>query len=137
MQRPLTNYGNAWGVDPYSRTYGVQPYVGPFGGLGAPGDAGITTETPGLSNTILQLVAAGLIGGMLVAAAAPSGKSMERGLYGAGLAAGSVAVVNGFILGFKESQPGLGVGIGLMGVLVTWMSYTNAKRGGSSHGAGH
>jgi len=126
MQRPMTNWGNPWGMAPYSKTWGTTPYVGPFG---AAGDPALVPQESALTNTILQLVAAGLLGGMLVGASAPQGKAYERGVYGAGLAAGSVAIVNGFILGFKESQPGLGVGVGLLGVLVTWMSYTSAKKG--------
>jgi hypothetical protein len=124
MQRPTTNWGNPWGMAPYSKTWGTTPYVGPFGAV----DPNAPQESA-LTNTILQLVAAGLLGGMLAGASAPQGKAYERGGYGAGLAAGSVAIVNGFILGFKESQPGLGVGVGLLGVLVTWMSYTTAKKG--------
>jgi len=127
MQRPMTNWGNPWGMAPYRHTYGTTPYVSSLGALDANGDP--VTQESALTNTILQLVAAGLVGGMLVGASAPSGKAYERGIYGAGLATGSVAIINGFLLGFKESQPGLGVGVGLLGVLVTWMSYTSAKRG--------
>lgn len=131
MQRPMTNYGNSWGVAPYSHLYGTTPYVGPFGGLAggdAPPDAPAGQESL-LTNTILQLVAAGVVGAAITAAAAPKGREGEAAGHGAGLAAGSIAVVNGFLLGFKESQPGLGVAFGLIGIGVVWISYRAAKKG--------
>lgn len=126
MQRPLTNYGNPWGAAPFAMNpMYQQPYVGPFGAALPPDP----TQETALTSAILQLVAAGLIGGALVGASAPGGQGYTRGVYGAGLAAGAVGVVQGFILGFKEQQPGLGVGIGLLGALTTWLSYISAKKG--------
>jgi hypothetical protein len=137
MQRPTTNYGNSWGVAPYSHLYGTTPYVGPFGGFGNPGDPGEPPVTPpenpatqanAISATMLQVVAAAFVGAVLVSAASPAGKGMERAAYGAALAGGAVAIINGFTLGFKDGQAGLGVGVGLVGALVTWIGYANANK---------
>jgi hypothetical protein len=131
----MGGYGQGWGIDPYANRWGVSAYRPPFatglsgtvrlrgdGGENQSGDEG----TP-FGNAVLHIVAGGLVGGAITAAATPPAKRIERAVYGAGMTAGAVAVVDAFIVG-RESVS-TGISLGLLGLLAISTSYYAASRG--------
>jgi len=132
----MGGYGQGWGIDPYANGWGVSAYRRPFATglsgtvrLRGDGDGGESTEDKGtpFGNAVLHIVAGGLVGAAITAAATQPSKRVERAVYGAGMTAGAVAVIDAFIVGRESASTG--ISLGLLGLLAISTSYYAASRG--------
>jgi hypothetical protein len=132
----MGGYGQGWGIDPYANGWGVSGYRPPFATglsgtvrLRGDGDGGESTEDKGtpFGNAVLHIVAGGLVGAAITAASAAPSTRVERAVYGAGMTAGAVAVIDAFIVGRESASTG--ISLGLLGLLAISTSYYAASRG--------
>jgi len=132
----MGGYRRHWGSEPYANQWGVSAYRPPFSSglqgtvrLRGDGEDGNAPADPGapLGNAVLHIVAGGLVGGALTAAASAKSARVERAVYGAGMAAGAVAIIDAFIVG-RESVA-TGISLGLLGTIAVASSFYAASRG--------
>lgn len=132
----MGGYRRHWGSEPYANQWGVNAYRPPFSSglqgtlrLGDGPEGGNAPADPGapLGNAVLHIVAGGLVGGALTAAASAQPQRIERAVYGAGMAAGAVAIIDAFIVG-RESVS-TGISLGLLGLVAVSSSFYAASRG--------
>jgi hypothetical protein len=130
----MGGYRRHWGTEPYANQWGVSAYRPPFasGLQGAvrlgDGENGESAEqgTP-FGNAVLHIVAGGLIGGAITAAATQKAQRVERAVYGAGMTAGAVAIVDAFIVGRESASTG--ISLGLLGLVAISTSFYAASKG--------
>lgn len=128
----MGGYRRHWGTEPYANQWGVSAYRPPFASglqgtirLGD-GPEGTTAPSEPLGNAVLHIVAGGLVGGAIAAAASSSSERVEKGIYGAGMTAGAVALIDAFIVG-RESVS-TGISLGLLGLVAVSTSFYAASR---------
>jgi hypothetical protein len=128
----MGGYRRHWGTEPYANQWGVSAYRPPFSsglqGTVRLGDGPEDTTAPSepLGNAVLHIVAGGLVGGAIAAASSSSSERVEKGIYGAGMTAGAVALVDAFIVG-RESVS-TGISLGLLGLVAVSTSFYAASR---------
>lgn len=128
----MGGYRRHWGTEPYANQWGVSAYRPPFASglqgtirLGD-GPEGTTAPSEPLGNAVLHIVAGGLVGGAIAAASSSSSERVEKGIYGAGMTAGAVALIDAFIVG-RESVS-TGISLGLLGLVAVSTSFYAASR---------
>lgn len=128
----MGGYRRHWGTAPYANQWGVSAYRPPFASglqgtirLGD-GPEGTTAPSEPLGNAVLHIVAGGLVGGAIAAASSSSSERVEKGIYGAGMTAGAVALIDAFIVG-RESVS-TGISLGLLGLVAVSTSFYAASR---------
>lgn len=129
----MGGYRRHWGTEPYANQWGVSAYRPPFASglqgtirLGD-GPEDTTEQSEPLGGAVLHIVAGGLIGGAIAAAASPEHKRVEKGIYGAGMTAGAVALIDAFIVGRQSISTG--VSLGLLGLVAISTSFYAASKG--------
>lgn len=134
----MGGYRRHWGTEPYANQWGVSAYRPPFASslqgtvrLGeGPEDAGEgggeAKKDTAFGNAVLHIVAGGLVGAAITAASSPEKERIERAVYGAGMTAGAVAVIDAFIVGRDSASTG--ISLGLLGLLAISTSYYAASR---------
>lgn len=128
----MGGYRRHWGTAPYANQWGVSAYRPPFasglqGTVRLRGDGEDTTApSEPLGNAVLHIVAGGLVGGAIAAASSSSSERVEKGIYGAGMTAGAVALIDAFIVG-RESVS-TGISLGLLGLVAVSTSFYAASR---------
>jgi hypothetical protein len=139
----MGGYRRHWGTEPYANQWGVNAYRPPFASrlqgavrLGDPDDPGDPGDpengenaergTP-FGNAVLHIVAGGLIGAAITAAATQKAQRVERAVYGAGMTAGAVAIVDAFIVGRESASTG--ISLGLLGLMAISTSFYAASKG--------
>jgi len=134
----MGGYRRHWGTAPYANEWGVNAYRPPFATglqgtvrLGGDGDGEGGGENPEqgtpFSNAVLHIVAGGLIGAAITAAASSKTQRVERAVYGAGMTAGAVAIVDAFIVGRESASTG--ISLGLLGLMAISTSFYAASKG--------
>ena len=128
----MGGYRRHWGTEPYANQWGVSAYRPPFASglqgtvrLRGDGEDAAAPSEP-LGNAVLHIVAGGLVGGAIAAAASSSSERVEKGIYGAGMTAGAVALIDAFIVG-RESVS-TGISLGLLGLVAVSTSFYAASR---------
>lgn len=128
----MGGYRRHWGTEPYANQWGVSAYRPPFSSglqgtvrLRGDGEDAAAPSEP-LGNAVLHIVAGGLVGGAIAAASSSSSERVEKGIYGAGMTAGAVALVDAFIVG-RESVS-TGISLGLLGLVAVSTSFYAASR---------
>ena len=135
----MGGYRQHWGTAPYANQWGVSAYRPPFAtGLrgtvrlgdgpegGGTGEGGGEKKDTAFGNAVLHIVAGGLVGAAITAASSPEKERVERAIYGAGMTAGAVAVIDAFIVGRESASTG--ISLGLLGLLAISTSYYAAAR---------
>lgn len=128
----MGGYRRHWGTEPYANQWGVSAYRPPFASglqgtvrLRGDGEDAAAPSEP-LGNAVLHIVAGGLVGGAIAAASSSSSERVEKGIYGAGMTAGAVALVDAFIVG-RESVS-TGISLGLLGLVAVSTSFYAASK---------
>ena len=128
----MGGYRRHWGTEPYANQWGVSAYRPPFASglqgtvrLRGDGEDAAAPSEP-LGNAVLHIVAGGLVGGAIAAASSSSSERVEKGIYGAGMTAGAVALVDAFIVGRESVSTGLS--LGLLGLVAVSTSFYAASR---------
>lgn len=128
----MGGYRRHWGTEPYANQWGVSAYRPPFASglqgtvrLRGDGEDAAAPSEP-LGNAVLHIVAGGLVGGAIAAASSSSSERVEKGIYGAGMTAGAVALIDAFIVG-RESVS-TGISLGLLGLVTVSTSFYAASR---------
>lgn len=128
----MGGYRRHWGTAPYANQWGVSAYRPPFASglqgtvrLRGDGEDAAAPSEP-LGNAVLHIVAGGLVGGAIAAASSSSSERVEKGIYGAGMTAGAVALIDAFIVG-RESVS-TGISLGLLGLVAVSTSFYAASR---------
>lgn len=133
----MGGYRRHWGTEPYANQWGVSAYRPPFAsslqgtvrlgeGPEDAGEGGGEKKDTAFGNAVLHIVAGGLVGAAITAASSPEKERVERAVYGAGMTAGAVAVIDAFIVGRESASTG--ISLGLLGLLAISTSYYAASR---------
>ena len=139
----MGGYRRHWGTEPYANQWGVNAYRPPFSSglqgtvrLGEPpeeGAGGEAKKDTAFGNAVLHIVAGGLVGAAITAASSPEKERVERAIYGAGMTAGAVAVIDAFIVGRESVSTGISLGLlGLLAISTSYYAAARPSRGGSS-----
>lgn len=110
-----SNFGQHWGIAPYSSGAGTSPFMNPIlKGLGAADGAPADPAAMGDGGmTILHVALAGVVGGAVAGFATKSQAGAARGALGL---AGAMAAVDAF-QAFRGGNTSLGAGLGLAAAL--------------------